>query len=156
MSTENPREMSLPQIQQVHRMLSRGITDLNVCRIAGLIALGQEDGFTDFEAALNDMQTAVNAMKQAAAEISDHREAVRLRELAATCQAPQNDCHYFPAADDQCRVPAMLHTEFCAKHQDQAANDWYEAHEVTDHCAFHCEGADHLVDGELIEEVKVA
>lgn len=156
MSTENPRELTLPEIGQVHRMIARGMTDLNRYRIDGLIALGKETGFPEFEHALDDMQTALYAIKQAASEISDHREAVRLREHAATCQAPQNDCHYFPAADDQCRVPALLHTEFCAKHQDQAANDWYEAHEATDCCKVHCEDADHLVDGELIEEVKVA
>lgn len=156
MSTENPRELTLPEIGQVHRMISRGMTDLNRYRIDALIALSKEGVFTDFESALNDMQTALNAIKQAAGEISDHREAVRLHELAATCQAPQNDCHYFPAPDDQCRVPALKHHDYCSIHQLQGANDWYEAHEATDCCKVHCEEADHLVDGELVEEVKVA
>lgn len=72
------------------------------------------------------------------------------------CDAPQNDCHYFPAVDDQCRIPALRHHDYCSKHQLQAANDWYEAHEVTDHCPVHCEDADHLIDGELIEEARAA
>ncbi|MGJ9405290.1 hypothetical protein ACHABQ_03060 [Nesterenkonia aurantiaca] len=156
MSIENPRELTFPEIGQVHRMITRGMTDLNRYRIDGLVALGKKDGFPTFEAALTDLDTALATIKQATAEISDHREAVRLRTLAETCQTPQYDCHYFPAADDQCRVPALLHTDYCAKHQTQAANDWYEAHEVTDCCKAHCEEADHLVDGELIEEVKAA
>lgn len=152
MTTENPREMTLPELGQAHRMIARGMTDLNRYRIDGLVALSKEDGFPSFESALTDMAVAFVAIKDATDEISDHREAVRLRELAATCQAPQNDCHYFPAADDQCRVPALKHHDYCSIHQLQGANDWYEAHEVTDHCAVHCEGADHLIDGELIEE----
>lgn len=121
--------------------------DINKHRLRAHTA-GERQDRTAMWSAFQDVQSAARAGITALEGI----EKILNAKEAATCKAPQNDCHYFPAPDDQCRVPAMLHTEFCAKHQDQAANDWYEAHEATDCCKVHCEGADHLIDGELIEE----
>lgn len=103
-------------------------------------------------AALQDVVTAATAGIVALEAV----DTILSNKDTATCDAPQNDCHYFPAPDDQCRVPALKHHDYCTMHRFQGANDWYEAHEATDCCKACCEGADHLLDGELIEDVKVA
>lgn len=91
---------------------------------------------------------------RAALVIVEQLEALLIGWQDRPCRTP-DQCAHMIRADDQCPTAAMPHEEKCDDHM-AGESRWHEGHEVDDCCPVHCDGAEHTVDGEPVEEMKAA